>query len=755
MSTINNVFGTLSNFRIPVGYFEPSLEESWQPLVLGIIAASGVVLATYVHKCNPLIYRKICSYPRLRTLSKQNDNNISASANLLWKRGILTSGNSNTLLQSKENSYFIKKVLSFLQSTDALTQTNYDLLIQNREHVEGIYRVLSFLQNKGALTKANCNALLQNREHTLTILRVLSKLQEIGVSTRENCNALLQNAEHAISITKALNLLKEVGFLTKANCNALLRKIEHATSIVRSLDLLNQANISSHVNGNPLIRGARGFINSCRRRMGWTGILTQTNFNQLLQSATYADGIANVLDLINNVGTLTQTNFSQLLQHARHADNIASVLSLSQRLGVLTKAICNKLLLYAGNARVIRNVLSLLQSAGILTQRNCNVLLQNAGNAGGIFDGILMLQTAGLLTQGNCDLLFQDVAQASFIANALIAAEGRLAQPLQVFQPFRVDSARLTDDSINYLLNYYRRIKAENRLPNIKYINQAGIDLGGLTRDFITRLFKAISEKSQRLTDVEDFTQEALEAIGTIFAYAIRSGSFTVGQCFSPHMFKTLRALLQHNYIPSECSDFAKLDNEAYVEAMKIHLQSKFPAFFRSEDDVVAFLDGSRVPDGVDVEMFNQPLFARAIIANAMRRQLLSLGVRANQIRGYTAKSLSQKIQGAISTAEVLNALEFRSARNGVDENFKAWIRGLDLSELKKFVWGVTGSETLFVNTKLTIEVLSPLMPQSRLPTYHTCSKTVKFPAYSDRRVLREKLNRSLQLLDEAGVALA
>jgi len=408
----------------------------------------------------------------------------------------------------------------------------------------------------------------------------------------------------------------------------------------------------------------------------------------------------------------------------------------------------------------IGQVIIRLNRAGILTVENLLTAVQQIESYERVFiDSVLGFDESGVLTQEIYNALVLHAQNAEGISRDW--GEGR----------FIVDSSLLHQNHLDYLLNYSREIKANrDRMPQIHYQNSEGIDAGGLTRDFLTRLFTAITNTGQLVTspdlekgtvrfrmleEAEGITKEKLKdafnAIGTLFSHALHGKSFTIGTRFSESVFEVMPALLKCDESPSMPSDLLQ---PQYREALIIYLQKEYSQHFNENCSAAEFVDGSKMPEGFDEDLkkdllddVTNELFATSLVTRGMKDQLRSLGMSIDEIKALTAKELSDRIQGTLSHDQVLSALNFDGASSDLKDNMEAWIRGLSSDELKKFIWGMTGSEALHSDTRLDIKVDANL-DKASLPTYHTCFKSVDIPAYSTKEDLAAKLEASLAHLN-------
>ncbi|MDP1608129.1 MAG: hypothetical protein Q8L98_02305 [Chlamydiales bacterium] len=191
-----------------------------------------------------------------------------------------------------------------------------------------------------------------------------------------------------------------------------------------------------------------------------------------------------------------------------------------------------------------------------------------------------------------------------------------------------VDYNDFADNPKKLFLDFLQIVKENHEFPRIKYKDSPGIDAGGFTRDFVTRLFEALSiapekfgsfverninglelklQKSnllepQMLQDQRDFCI----AIGYFFAFALKNYQFIrIGQQFNKSLFCMLHALsendldviLEKNQHPSkQMGDFDKI----FTKLLKIYYKTRptylFAPLKPNEEAINEFVDEGKIP---------------------------------------------------------------------------------------------------------------------------------------------------------------
>ena len=131
-----------------------------------------------------------------------------------------------------------------------------------------------------------------------------------------------------------------------------------------------------------------------------------------------------------------------------------------------------------------------------------------------------------------------------------------------------MDEADFSANPKKMLLDFLNFRVGKNSFPQIKYKNSLGLDYGGVTRDFVSRVFKALHQdalslgllmrnsegflipqlksKNTEMLNEETYLEQinCYKAIGVLFAAALKNHlSIRTGSHFHPVLFEMIHAL--------------------------------------------------------------------------------------------------------------------------------------------------------------------------------------------------------------------
>jgi|GEM_PF-3281009 len=743
-------------------FIEPSQgEASWSSEALKSIALTGVFL-TASAIFGRRAYRQLDSSVRFQFLSEGDRNNIDLASDLLKGEGLLTQKNLASLLKNKEYSGSVLKGLYHLNGMNILTQENFSALLENPKHAAEIGRALAYMQGQGVATEENCKVLVHvfDAENVLCVAKDLCKLHKLGLLTCDNRAVLLNRAwSHDISeIVRGLILLHKAEMLTPENRIQVSYSLVDSVLTAKSLICLKMHGMLEE-NRDKLLVG-HWEINCYTARMilflHREDLLNQENLTKIFENRRNVKRIFNCLDKLKAKDLLTQENFSALLNYAKYAGKIDAVLSYLDDKDILIQENFSKLLENGEDINDIWHVMFALDQTGSLSQESFSLLLENRDHVGRFREAINRVFIMGRLNRNELIAFCEDPQNAVQIAERL-REEGRVL--LGGRRRFEVDLSKIEEDCIKYLLDYRKELK--RHLPRIRYKDSEREDAGGLTRDFITKLFKALS-KDPRVLGREPFENDervflrcirdredkktqirAFKAIGVLFAHAYKNNRFTTGQRFSPAMFKIIHALLNTEKPLYHHSEITDVDSDQYKRLFQIFLRNEYPELLKNQEEEEKGFDLSDLQVG-----FNEVLLASTVVAQTMKKELLSIGMKKEEIKGITVKGLSVGVQGAISAEKVISALRYPNGEWEQSKGLEAWIRGLSKKDLEKFVWTATGSETLHPEVEIEVRVINGI-EEGSLPAYHTCSRELHIPRYPNAETLAKKFQQSIENLDK------
>lgn len=357
-----------------------------------------------------------------------------------------------------------------------------------------------------------------------------------------------------------------------------------------------------------------------------------------------------------------------------------------------------------------------------------------------------------------------------------------------------VDPADFSNDEAGNptrpLLQLFAEIDQNRRFPRINYQNSRGSDQGGLTRDFVAKIFQALCHPNQQrlplravddryLPKVEvtlpktlslDDQIKCYKAIGMIFGRvlngdpSLNKGSVTTGTHFHSHVFTMMHALTldEMNLIP----DFLADDSipEIKLKLTKLYLKTQFPEIFKPDSDLeIADLINGRVSQrlqegGIEADFLqgydvNSIIQATLVIAKSMHKTL-ALPDKWDEIKGNASDVLRKKIEGTLSQDQVIEAFGLRNEPEDTLKGMvKRWISEANPEELRNFIYSLTGSTTLSHAQALKVE-LREVNP-ANAPVFHTCGQYMDLPRYATYEIFKQKLGISIANAIAGGFEIA
>ncbi len=341
------------------------------------------------------------------------------------------------------------------------------------------------------------------------------------------------------------------------------------------------------------------------------------------------------------------------------------------------------------------------------------------------------------------------------------------------------------------LLQLFAEIDQTHQFPRIRYEGSDGTDIGGLTRDFVTKVFQTLCHPDQNklpllavegrylpkvkvgpetLSLEDQLTSYA--AIGMLFARAINgdpslpNGSVTTGTHFHPVLFSMIHALT-----PDEMTLIPALP-EIQLKLARIYLKQQFPQFFKPEgvaepeidEEIAQLMNGVVSPRlqeaGLDADFFEEyhvksVVRATLVIAKSMH-EALALPDQWAAIVGNSPEVLRKKIEGSLTPALVISAFgledEPEDTRRGM---IKRWIREASPQALENFVFSLTGSSSLAHDQRLRADLCESLNNPENAPVFHTCGQYMDLPRYPTYAIFKDKLEISIASSLIGGFGLA
>lgn len=331
--------------------------------------------------------------------------------------------------------------------------------------------------------------------------------------------------------------------------------------------------------------------------------------------------------------------------------------------------------------------------------------------------------------------------------------------------------------------------------PPIRYADDnRGIDAGGITRDFVSRLFASLFDREQAdrrlplksdaqghfplLEGTEQQKQKLLEVyqgIGWIYALAWQGHrQIATGVYVHPGFFDMIHSLesAELRDHPESIPSIHQIDSVVYKKLLKSYLKSNCRDRFgvatadreQLDRDIDAFVEHGTLNqyhrEVVGIENANEleleQTKAKEIILaaiNIAKSMHTTLGdTRWNQMKAQSAQTLNERIQGKLTKQLVLEAFGLNGAGPmGGRSLQQTWVHRYvtelgngeaDKEKLKQFVWAVSGRSSIVTGQAFTIS------PQQRtdgsFPEFHTCDSAIDIPTYNSYETFKSKLERAI-----------
>ncbi len=331
---------------------------------------------------------------------------------------------------------------------------------------------------------------------------------------------------------------------------------------------------------------------------------------------------------------------------------------------------------------------------------------------------------------------------------------------------FQVASTSITQNPVETLRLLAEKMQNSRSPLKTKYEDSDAIDGGGVSRDFVTKLLDALFKPGTFPTTDPDngliipkfsgkIPEKCYQGLGLIFADALNQEICT-GCRFHPTLFQMLHSLTNE--------EIDKVNTEhqqdPYNKILKIYLQSQHQYSSINEDDLDAFVNNGTVPPylksgGVDSKEdflkdtgIHEMIMSTLMIAQHTKQRLTLRNQSWDAVKGNTPNDLREKIEGKLTKADVLTALESNESNQSPTVSdqkdwLKEWINASSAKQLENFMYAISGSKALPLGQKLLIKDGGPV-GRGRLPSFHTCSYEVNIPHYPDYNTFKDKFEISL-----------
>ena len=304
------------------------------------------------------------------------------------------------------------------------------------------------------------------------------------------------------------------------------------------------------------------------------------------------------------------------------------------------------------------------------------------------------------------------------------------------------DGFSVTFANIREKPKYYLQQLAENGLPRRVHLkdNPEAVDLGGLTKQFLTVLINACCDKkvlkvteSRMPTIVSKADEKALYNLGRFYVKMeerneSRTDKFLIGELFNPNFYQLVKnvvkggsneTLLQQTaYIISKVDKALKIAADVVLQPTNVNIAKSYKEAMALEGDVSS-LENAK-------EYIKPYLEAAQAFCTGLDERIKA------QFSDKTSEDICIKFQGEACTKEALLGALNVDASDAEDVNFnkkfewiKEKIQSSDLEWRQRFVYSVTGNKSLALEAKIWIR------KRQDSPAFeiHTCFNSLDLPA--------------------------
>jgi hypothetical protein len=316
-------------------------------------------------------------------------------------------------------------------------------------------------------------------------------------------------------------------------------------------------------------------------------------------------------------------------------------------------------------------------------------------------------------------------------------------------------------------------------VASIVYQNSPAQDVGGVMRDFVTRLFDSVCsgdlamQPTSPMADgplpmiakyaqdprIEEKQKLCYNGIGYLFILALcQYRDIKIGKRFSPGLYAMLHSLSQEELdqlegnIPYSISEklhkvYAKTNCAAYFgnKLSETELEFAVDQLYNgtSNDFLRATFAIETWRDLSNQEHIEPIVYATCQIAKGISFFLLN---GWDQLKGVDPAYLQKAIEGDLSKPLCIQALE-QNAPSPARDYLLQWVNEAEQTKLERLVYMMTSLKTLKENLVIDVKNL-PADGSLPLPVYHTCFNTIDLYNYPSFEIFKRKLEQSLESVE-------
>ena len=360
----------------------------------------------------------------------------------------------------------------------------------------------------------------------------------------------------------------------------------------------------------------------------------------------------------------------------------------------------------------------------------------------------------------------------------------------QGFSPLSLYPSLLSLDPIQVLIRYANKCLNQNTAVTfIRYQDVPAQDAGGVTRDFVTKLFDGFCSFNLTLQtspvggkplpkikigNEREFEQRfCFQALGFLFALALLNyKNIKIGNRFNLGLYAMLHTLSQEEMRQlNRLQEFEAIPKPIYEKLLRLYLKTNCASYFGVKlqeqeltEAIHQLVEGNAPNDflrnAFEIENLDQLLEMEQIPSIIYATCHIAKGIHYfvadwDNRKGVRAENLLRMIEGDLLKSQCIQVLRMsedcRGEENPAAQVFlRRWIQEANNKQLETLVYAMTGSRTLS-DEGLVIDLM-PLPPKDvPLPKYHTCTNTIDLYNYPSFEIFKEKLELSLAHIQTDG----
>jgi hypothetical protein len=320
-------------------------------------------------------------------------------------------------------------------------------------------------------------------------------------------------------------------------------------------------------------------------------------------------------------------------------------------------------------------------------------------------------------------------------------------------------------------LCYLAGITAGPHRVRIHFLGESGVDIGGLTREFVTLLMSSLahSQDLPKISSTEGLIPcvianapnvvsereqiEAYRSIGILFGRALREqDGIVLGHHFHPVLFSMLHAVTEAELgrvstdLPMDDPICQKLIGIFVRENLWVPSIGAIPDTTQAQIRALAAIAGFTEAEFI-ASYIMPPLRAVLAVATGIHANLSPGGGVWDAYKGATPAILRDKVEGKIDRDQLKNAFRCTGCSDEEQQQVKVffdrWVDDSSDADLCGLIRVTTGAEGILPD----MTIMFRLCPPSRNPfvAFHTCDRSIDINVVDTYESFRNKLTHSVQ----------